>query len=204
MVSLNCIANVQPSFVPSDMPLIKSRVPKSLLPHCYAWKTMADEGVWVAGGSDAPVESHSPLLGIQDAMRREGREGEFEGVVLGESQRLNFARSLWMYTVAGAYACGSEEDLGDVSVGYRGDAVVVDCSARDGGWRDISVAAPYAVVVDGEIVAGSGKGSGGKGEKFDGLGCKAATTTPLSRAANLPGKNGRFPFRCACCVKGYF
>jgi predicted amidohydrolase YtcJ len=50
----------------------------------YAWRRMLDAGVHVALGSDAPVESHDPWLGMQaaiqaDAMRRLTRQEALSG-----------------------------------------------------------------------------------------------------------------------------
>ena len=64
------IANVQPQFVPSDLPIIKSRVGEGTerFRYAYVWKTLMRNGVRVAGGSDAPVEAPTPLIGMADAM----------------------------------------------------------------------------------------------------------------------------------------
>jgi hypothetical protein len=44
------------------------------LEYSYAWKTLMKRGVTVAGGSDAPVETCSPLVGLHDAIFRRSRK----------------------------------------------------------------------------------------------------------------------------------
>lgn len=61
------IASIQPSFVRSDAAWIGRR----LGPHRQAWAypfaSMLSAGVTLRGGSDAPVESPDPFVGIRDA-----------------------------------------------------------------------------------------------------------------------------------------
>ena len=74
MKRLGVIANVQPSFVPTDMHWINKRgLSPVAWPYAYAWKTLLDAGVVVAGGSDAPIETCNPFVGIFDAMHRSAR-----------------------------------------------------------------------------------------------------------------------------------
>jgi len=64
------IANIQPQFVPSDSRWAQEKLPDSLLPYAYAWKTLLREGVHCAGGSDAPIELPNPLVGLHCAIYR--------------------------------------------------------------------------------------------------------------------------------------
>lgn len=57
MARNDVIANVQPSFVPTDMKWVQDRLSPSALAFSYAWKTLLLSGVVVAGGSDSPIES---------------------------------------------------------------------------------------------------------------------------------------------------
>ena len=64
MAKLGVVADVQPSFVPTDARFVFERINASIHPWSYAWRTMMAEGVHVAGGSDAPVEPPRPFLGM--------------------------------------------------------------------------------------------------------------------------------------------
>lgn len=69
MVSQGVVANIQPSFVPTDSMWVEKRL--SDLQYGYAWKTLIQNGVVCAGGSDAPIETHEPLVGMYDAIFRQ-------------------------------------------------------------------------------------------------------------------------------------
>ena len=57
MVSLNIVANIQPSFVPTDMRWVQDRLSKEKQRFSYAWRSLMYKGVVVAGGSDAVTTS---------------------------------------------------------------------------------------------------------------------------------------------------
>ena len=73
MATLGVVANIQPSFVPTDARFVSQRLAASVHRTSYAWRSLLAAGVWCAGGSDAPVELPWPLLGIHDAMVRAAR-----------------------------------------------------------------------------------------------------------------------------------
>ena len=85
--------------------------------YAYVWRTLLQAGVWVAGGSDAPVESPEPLRGMADAMEHQ----------LSALQRLSFPEALRIYTKGGAYAARAEERLGALEEGMEADLVVLSC-----------------------------------------------------------------------------
>lgn len=72
------------------------------------WKTLLEEGIPCAGGSDAPVELPTPLIGMHDAIFRRGVDADDSDAYKPE-QCLTFAQALDLYTVGGAYACGDED-----------------------------------------------------------------------------------------------
>ena len=73
MAALGVVANIQPSFVPTDARFVSQRLAASVHRTSYAWRSLLAAGVWCAGGSDAPVELPWPLLGMHDAMARAAR-----------------------------------------------------------------------------------------------------------------------------------
>jgi predicted amidohydrolase YtcJ len=73
MAVLGVVANIQPSFVPTDARFVSQRLAASVHRTSYAWRSLLAAGVWCAGGSDAPVELPWPLLGMHDAMARAAR-----------------------------------------------------------------------------------------------------------------------------------
>src|SRR5262249_6361873 len=74
--------------------------------HAYAWRALLDAGAVLAFGSDAPVESADPLLGIDAATAWRRRARWHPRLALTEAQALR------AYTWGSAYAIGMEDRLG--------------------------------------------------------------------------------------------
>jgi predicted amidohydrolase YtcJ len=88
----------------------------------YAWRTLLAAGAVLAFGSDAPVESADPLLGLDAATSWRRRVGWHPDLALTETQALR------AYTWGAAYAAGMEDRLGRLRPGMLCDLTVV----RDG------------------------------------------------------------------------
>ena len=67
MAAAGVTASVQPSFVPSDAAWIGRRLGPDRQTWAYPFASMVGAGVTLRGGSDAPVESPDPFVGIRDA-----------------------------------------------------------------------------------------------------------------------------------------
>jgi hypothetical protein len=70
MASSGAIASIQPSFATTDAPWLERRLGKGRSDWAYRFASMVASGVTVRGGSDAPIESSDPLIGIRDARAR--------------------------------------------------------------------------------------------------------------------------------------
>ncbi|GMH94542.1 hypothetical protein TrST_g12620 [Triparma strigata] len=183
MIALNTIANIQPSFVPTDMAWVQKRLSSSKQEYSYIWKTLLKEGVFAAGGSDSPVETPSPLVGMYDAMFRRSRTNDDD--VFKPEEKLTFAEALWLYTIGGAYA-SMEPTLGDIAVGKAGDLVILDGKLEDD-WMLLKTATVDGVVVAGQV----------KVDNFDRINSPKITTL---EGPFIPGKGGGF--FCACVLRG--
>jgi predicted amidohydrolase YtcJ len=93
----------------------------------YAFASWRRAGIPVAGSSDAPVITASPLTGIRDAILRRTAAGQ----VLGPGERLTAQDALAMYTRAAAFAMHREEEIGSLEPGKLADFVVLDASPLD-------------------------------------------------------------------------
>lgn len=93
----------------------------------YAWRSIGDAGVVLAFGSDAPVESPDPWLGVQAAVHRR-LSGEPEAWQPQEA--LSFAAALNAYTMGPATALGVTDE-GHLRVGARADLAVLNRSLAD-------------------------------------------------------------------------
>ena len=73
--TLGVIAAMQPTHCTSDMRWVDDRLGPARSAGAYAWASLLRSGVRVAGGSDFPVESPNPMLGIYAAVTRQDQEG---------------------------------------------------------------------------------------------------------------------------------
>lgn len=92
----------------------------------YAWRSLLDAGTVLAFGSDCPVESPNPFLGIHAAATRARPDGYGgpEGWV--PAQRITVEEAVRAYTWGAACAAGMEARLGTLTPGKWADLVVLD------------------------------------------------------------------------------
>jgi len=113
--------------------------------HGWMWKSVKDAGGRLAFGSDWPVASLDPLVGIWVGVNRIGH-----GAV--PTQRLTVGEMIDGYTADAAYASFDEADKGRLAVGQLADLVVLSrdvLTAPPTGPRDVQV---QATVVGGRVV----------------------------------------------------
>lgn len=127
------VASMQPVHEASDWRMAIARMGEPRLQGAYAWKSMLNNKVPLAFGSDVPVESSNPFPGIAVAMSREDAQGQPPGGWMPE-QRLSFAEALAGFTSGAAYAGFAEKRFGALAPGQRADFLLID--------RDISTASP--------------------------------------------------------------
>jgi predicted amidohydrolase YtcJ len=122
---LNVIASMQPIHAPSDM-YAADRFWGDRSAHAYAWRTQLNHGAPLAFGSDAPVESPNPFLGLHAAVTRRRADGSPSAEGWYPEQKLTLAEALSAYTVGAAYAANAEHRLGKLAQGYLADLIVLD------------------------------------------------------------------------------
>ncbi|UCZ52289.1 amidohydrolase [Bacillus shivajii] len=122
---LPVILDVQPRFVASDFPWVMDRIGKARLNYAFAWKTLLDADLICAGGSDAPIEPISPLLGIHAAVTRRKPEENHDGYL--PEQKLSLFEAVKLFTYGSAQAICQEDNRGVIKVGNVADFTVLDC-----------------------------------------------------------------------------
>ena len=150
MARLGVIASVQPTHATSDMGWAQARVGERRLVGAYAWRKILNAGARIALGSDFPVESWDPRLGLYAAVTRQDLAGGPEGGWL-PGERLTRAEALRGFTLDAAYALGLEPDLGSLEVGKRADLVVVERDILTVAERDIPSTAVDLTIVGGRV-----------------------------------------------------
>lgn len=123
--ALEVIASMQPTHATSDMPWAEARVGRERLYGAYAWQRMRALGVPLALGSDFPVESVDPRLGLYSSVTRQDLAGSPAGGWLAD-QRLSPGEALQGFTAGAAYASFDEDETGRLVPGLLADFVVLD------------------------------------------------------------------------------
>ena len=90
----------------------------------WSWKSIADQGGRYAFGSDWPVVTLNPWLGMQTAVTRQTTEGKPESGFV-PSQRFTVAQTVQGYTLGAAYAGRREKTEGSIESGKLADLIVV-------------------------------------------------------------------------------
>ena len=134
-------SSVQPLFVTSDTWAV-DRLGQERVQDLYPFRSMLAEGIAASGGSDSPVESMSPILGMWAAMTRGGST---------PSETLSLEQSVALYT-SNARSNGLDDPADDVKEGSPATFTLLDAEAAGAHpalFRKIGV---LATVVDGNVV----------------------------------------------------
>lgn len=107
MASLGVVACIQPSFAVSDAAAVPLAL-GSAFPDAYRWDRLLDAGVPVVAGSDFPIETLDPLIGLQELVTG-ARDG---GPPVAPS--LDLERALAVMTSAAAGTTHLDADPRDV------------------------------------------------------------------------------------------
>jgi predicted amidohydrolase YtcJ len=150
---LGVIASVEPTHATSDWSWAEARLGKDRVKGAYAWRTFLKAGVHLAGGSDFPVESEDPMLGVFAAVTRQEPGGKPPGGWRPE-EGLGRAEALRLFTLDAAYAEFAEKRRGRIEPGFDADFTVLDREIFAPGTPagEILKAKVVMTVVGGEIV----------------------------------------------------
>jgi predicted amidohydrolase YtcJ len=119
------IASMQPVHETSDWKMAEARMGRERLGGAYAWKSMIENGVPLAFGSDFPVELPNPFHGLAAAISREDVQRQPPGGWMPE-QRLSLEQAFHAFTVGAAYAGFAEGQIGSLEKGHYADFVLID------------------------------------------------------------------------------
>jgi predicted amidohydrolase YtcJ len=149
MAAAHAIASMQPTHATSDMPWAEARLGPVRVKGAYAWRTLAEQHIPIAGGSDFPVEQVSPLLGLYAAVTRQDAKGAPPGGWYPD-QRMTLEEAVAAFTKGAAYAEFAEDTRGVLAVGRRPDVTVFSGKlAPDKSLLELRI--DYTIV-DGEVV----------------------------------------------------
>ena len=118
-------ASMQPVHATSDM-LMADRYWGGRAEFSYAWSSQIRAGANLAFGSDAPVESPNPFLGLHAAVTRRRLDGSPSPEGWIPQQRLTVQQALSGFTEGAAFVAGAEHEQGRLEPGYLADLIVLD------------------------------------------------------------------------------
>jgi len=122
---LGVIPAMQPTHCTSDMRMVPARVGMERARGAYAWRSFLDAGMVIPCGSDFPVESNNPMLGIYAAVTRQDTSGNPKGGWFPE-QRMTIEEAIKGFTIWAAHGAFQEDILGSIEVGKLADFTVLD------------------------------------------------------------------------------
>jgi predicted amidohydrolase YtcJ len=144
---LGVLPSMQPVHCTSDMYWAEARLGSRRIRRAYAWRSLVNTGVIIPGGSDFPVESANPLLGIyaacsrQDVLGRPKDAGDVErffqlsaeGVTDSAAfkggwypaEKMTLEEAVRCFTTWAAYAAFEENVKGSLERGKLADFIVL-------------------------------------------------------------------------------
>ena len=154
--ALGAIASVQPTHCTSDMPWAPSRLGPERIAWAYRWRSLLAAKAHLCLGSDVPVESPDPRLGMWAAVTRRTPQGT-PAAGWNPAEALTPAEALAGYTTWAAFAGFEEDWRGVCAPGFAADLTVFDRDPLAGDPATILQAHVVRTVVAGRdaFVAGS-------------------------------------------------
>ncbi len=155
LAELDVIASVQPIHATQDMNNVDAFWGKRG-DLAYAFRALMNSGARIAFGSDAPVETPNPFVGIHAAVTRRRADGYPNAEGWHPAEKFTVAEAVAAYTIGAAYAESLEKVMGSITPGKYADFIVPD--------QDIFTCEPMAIkdtgvkltVVGGEVVYQAG------------------------------------------------
>lgn len=151
LAELDIIASMQPIHVVSDMEMA-DRYWGDRCRGAYALRTQLAHGAHLALGSDAPVDSPNPFLGLHAAITRRRTDGHPGLNGWYPEQRLTLLEALEGFTLGPAFAAGMENRLGCLKAGYLADLILLEKDPFTCDPDELLTMQPEAVMVGGDWV----------------------------------------------------
>jgi predicted amidohydrolase YtcJ len=148
--TLGVLPSMQATHCTSDMAWAEERLGPDRLHGAYAWRSLLDTGVPIAGGSDFPVEDANPFLGIYASVTRRPPTGEDRG--WQPAQRMTREEAVRSFTSWNAHAAFQEAELGSLETGKRADLVALSDDVFTCAEARITAIRPVLTMVGGAIV----------------------------------------------------
>jgi predicted amidohydrolase YtcJ len=151
MRTLGVVANLQPAWLYLDGATLRQHFGAERLTYFHPYRTLADKGVIVGGGTDhmqkigslRSINPYNPFLGMWTTLVRMPR-GSSEP--LHSNQNLTREQAIRLYTINNAFITFEETRKGSLEPGKLADFIVLDrdiLTCPVGDVKDIQVEATY-------------------------------------------------------------
>lgn len=145
---LGVVASMQPLHKADDGRWAEAALGPERARTTYAFKDLLDAGAIVVFGSDTPVVTMNPFLGMQAAVTARTLDGK----TWVPEQRISREACLRCYTSAPHVAAGTIDRGGTVEVGKWADLAVLDGDILNMPVEELGNVEAYLTIVDGRIV----------------------------------------------------
>ena len=149
IAALGVIVVSQPAFIRKRGDRYLQLLPDAQLGRLYAFRTLAEAGVSLAAGSDAPVTQPEPLASVAAAVDRTTPSG----ATIGSSQAVDTLEALRWWTDGAARAAFMEATRGSLRLGSVADLVLLPKDTLSASAEELRTYAPVCVWRRGERVA---------------------------------------------------
>jgi hypothetical protein len=125
--ALGATANIQPLWATNEAQMTELTIPflgEIRSGWQYPFAALAKSGARIAGGSDWPVSSPDPLLGMHVAVNRSTPENATRPFL--PEQAISLRTALAAYTAGSARVNGLESVAGSITAGFDADLAIVD------------------------------------------------------------------------------
>lgn len=145
------VASMQPIHATSDMRMAE-RYWAGRSRYAYAWESQRRHGAKLVFGSDAPVESPNPFLGLHAAVTRRRADGSPGPDGWVPEERVPLSDALRAFTTGPAELAGLADRVGRLEPGFWGDLLVLDVDPWEVPADDLAGLRPAATMVAGRWV----------------------------------------------------
>ena len=155
---MGIIASMQGIHCTSDSPFVEDRLgeERSRL-GAYPWRSLLDNGVIIANGTDAPVEKISPIDCFYASVTRKRAD---TGFAFYPEQRMSREEAVYSYTLGNAFAAFEEDIKGSIEVGKYADLVILSNDLINCADESILNTKILSTIVNGELVYSSEEDQG--------------------------------------------
>ena len=147
---MGIIASMQGIHCTSDAPFVESRLGEVRSKYgAYPWRTLLDNGVIIANGTDVPVEKIDPIECFYASVTRKRADNGFE---FFPEQSMSREEAVYSYTLGNAFAAFEDDIKGSIEQGKYADFVVLSNDLITCSEEDILGTEVLYTILNGEIV----------------------------------------------------